>query len=261
MIENSQTYGVSPLEAAKKAGVTLITGAPVDDLTVDDGRVSRVQVTRGGKTSTVAARVAVVLASGDFSAGISLRDANLSLEAATALPINQDGLGLGHEFAIEHGAGTKNMDMLFGPQLRFPVPKKGGFLDRLATWKWLCQIEALIVGNVPTWMLKPVVKLLLVAWMSHTDDLFRSSAILVNSRGKRFGKDDKPASEPALQDGSTGFIVIGVSNAKKFDGDPHCISTAPGIAFAYFSGYGRGHPEFWVSVTKRTAHSLKPLGY
>ncbi|AVG24237.1 NAD(P)-dependent oxidoreductase [Pontimonas salivibrio] len=243
VIPNSKTYGVRLLEAAKRAGVTVITGAAVDDLTVDDGRVSGVQVTRGGKTSTVAARVGVVLASGDFSASRALRDANLSVEAATALPINQDALGLGHEFAIKHGAGTKNMDMLFGPQLRFPVPEKGGFLDRLPTWKWLCQIEAFIVGNVPTWMLKPVVKSLLVAWMSPTDDLFRSGGILVNFRGERFGQEEKPASELAMQEGSTGFIVIDESIAKKFNGDPHYISTAPGIAFAYFSDYKRGRPD------------------
>jgi fumarate reductase flavoprotein subunit len=243
VIPNSKTYAARLLEAANKAGVRVITGVSVDDLVVTDGRVSGVSVTRNGQQSTVTARVGVVLASGDFSASQALRDANLTVEAATALPINQDALGIGHQVAMKHGAGTKNMDMLFGPQLRFPTPEKGGFLDRLPTWKWLCQLEALIVGNVPTWVLKPVVKSLLVAWMSPTDDIFRSGGIIVNKAGKRFGKEEKPAAELAMQEGSSGYIIIDNTIAKKFDKAPHYISTAPGIAFAYFSDYKRGRPD------------------
>jgi fumarate reductase flavoprotein subunit len=156
--------------------------------------------------------------------------------------------------AIKHGAEAKNMNLLFGPQLRFPTPEKGGFLDRLPLWKWLCKLEALIVGNVPVWMLKPVVKSLLVAWMSPTDDLFKSGAILVNRSGVRFGAEERPAAELAMQDGSSGFIIMDEAIAKKFEAAPHYISTAPGIAFAYFSDYKRGRPDL-----VRSAKSLEEL--
>lgn len=254
VIPNSKTYAARLLEAAIKAGVTIVTNTAVNDLVVTDGRVTGVEVTHGGATHVITAKHAVVLASGDFSASRALRDAHLSVEAATALPINQSALGLGHSMAIKHGAGTKNMNMLFGPQLRFPTPEKGGFLDRLPLWKWLCKIEAIIVGNVPTWMLKPVVKSLLVAWMSPTDDLFKSGAILVNRAGNRFGREERPAAELAMQESSSGFIIMDQTVAKKFDTAPHYISTAPGIAFAYFSDYKRGRPDL-----VRTARSAEEL--
>lgn len=243
VIPNSKTYAARLLEAALKAGVTIKTSTAVQDLVVTGGRVSGVEVSHGGATHVITAKHAVILASGDFSASTALRDAHLSVEAATALPINQSALGLGHSIAIKHGAGTKNMDILFGPQLRFPTPEKGGFLDRLPLWKWLCKLEAIIVGNVPTWMLKPVVKSLLVAWMSPTDDLFKSGAILVNRAGERFGQEERPAAELAMQEASSGYIILDETIAKKFDSAPHYISTAPGIAFAYFSDYKRGRPD------------------
>ncbi len=254
VIPNSKTYAARLLEAAIKAGVTVVTNTVVNDLVVTNGKVTGVEVTRAGVTQIISATHGVVLASGDFSASRSLRDAHLTLEAATALPINQSALGLGHAMAIKHGAGTKSMNMLFGPQLRFSTPEKGGFLDVLPLWKWLCKIEALIVGNVPVWMLKPVVKSLLVAWMSPTDDLFKNGAILVNREGVRFGKEERPAAELAMQEGSTGFIILDESIAKLFESAPHYISTAPGIAFAYFSDYKRGRPDL-----VRSARSVEEL--
>lgn len=254
VIPNSKTYAARLLEAAVKVGVTIVTDTEVEDLVVSKGTVTGVSAMADGQRRVISATHGVVLASGDFSASRSLRDAHLTLEAATALPINQNALGLGHTMAIKHGAEAKNMNLLFGPQLRFPTPEKGGFLDRLPLWKWLCKLEALIVGNVPVWMLKPVVKSLLVAWMSPTDDLFKSGAILVNRSGVRFGAEERPAAELAMQDGSSGFIIMDEAIAKKFEAAPHYISTAPGIAFAYFSDYKRGRPDL-----VRSAKSLEEL--
>ena len=243
VIPNSKTYAARLVEGAKRAGVKIVTDAEAEDLIVNDGHVVGVKAVIAGSPAKIHAHKGVVLASGDFSASNALREANLSVEAATAIPINQNALGIGHTMAIKHGAGSKNMDQLFGPQLRFPTPEKGGFLDRLPTWRWLCQLEAAIVGTVPPWVLKPVVKSLLVAWMSPTDDIFRNGGVLLNTRGERFGREEKPAAELAMQDQSTGFIVIDTAIAEKFSRAPHYISTAPGIAFAYFPDYRRGRPD------------------
>jgi fumarate reductase flavoprotein subunit len=259
VIPNSKTYIVRLLEAAKKHGVTIVTNAQVGDLIITEGKACGVRYSNGGQELTAQSSGGVVLATGDFSGSKSLREKYLSDSAAKALPINQNALGIGHEIAVKHGASTLQMDRLFGPQLRFPTPSKGGFLNLLPTWKWLCKLEALIVNSVPTWVLKPVVKSLLVAWMSPTDAIFKSGGILVNQSGNRFGKESSPAAELAMQENCAGFIIIDETIAKKFNSAPNYISTAPGIAFAYFTDYKRGRPDLVTSAktVKELAATIK----
>jgi fumarate reductase flavoprotein subunit len=221
VIPNSKTYIVRLLEAAKKHGVKIVTNAQVSDLIITEGKVCGVRYSNGGQELSAHSSGGVVLATGDFSGSKTLREKHLSVSAAKALPINQNALGIGHEIAVKHGASTLQMDRLFGPQLRFPTP---------------------------TWVLKPVVKSLLVAWMSPTDAIFKSGGILVNQKGNRFGSEDSPAAELAMQEKCAGFIIIDEAIAKKFNSAPNYISTAPGIAFAYFSDYKRGRPDLVTSA-------------
>lgn len=243
VIPNSRTYIARLSEAAQRAGVTIITHAEADELLVEDDRVRGVRARVAGSRTEYRAERGVVLASGDFSGNAELRREHLSESAAAALPVNPDSLGLGHQLAAELGAELLRMDQLFGPQLRFPASPKPGPLDRLPLWRWLCRLEALVANNVPPAMLRPVVKSLLVSHMSPTDTMFRRGAILVNGDGVRFGAEEHPAQELALQPGGRGFLILDRRIADEFDTPPQHISTAPGIAFAYFSDYRKGRPD------------------
>jgi fumarate reductase flavoprotein subunit len=84
--------------------------------------------------------------------------------------------------------------------------------------------------------------------MSPTDAIFKSGGILVNQSGNRFGNESSPAAELAMQEKCAGFIIIDETIAKKFNSAPNYISTAPGIAFAYFTDYKRGRPDLVTSA-------------
>ena len=134
------------------------------------------------------------------------------------------------------------MDVVLGPQFRFPRAPKIGFTERLPSWSWLARIGAYYFAHAPSWMLKPVVTSLLVAHMSPSERLFEEGAILVDLDGARLSTEKAAVSLAQARD-ATGYIVFDERIAQRFMKYPYFISTAPGIAYAYFFDYERGRPD------------------
>jgi fumarate reductase flavoprotein subunit len=243
VIPNSRSYIARLASAARRAGVEVMLRTEAVRLLLDGDRVTGLQISGAGGRRQLWARRSVILASGDFSANATMRKEHLPEAAHGAIPINNGALGLGHQLAAEVGAELLRMDQLFGPQLRFPPPPKAGVIERLPLWRWLCWLEGLVVRNLPPAALRPVVKSLLVSHMSPSNALFAEGAILIDSSGARFGGEQAPADELSRRPDRRGFIVLDESVAAKFEHEPNYISTAPGIAFAYFSDYARGRPD------------------
>jgi fumarate reductase flavoprotein subunit len=244
VIPNSRSYIARLASAARRAGVEVMLRTEAVRLLLDGDRVSGLEISGSdGGRRQLEARRSVILASGDFSANATMRKEHLPESAHGAIPINSGALGLGHQLAAEVGAELLQMDKLFGPQLRFPPPPKAGVIERLPLWRWLCWLEGLVVRNLPPAALRPVVKSLLVSHMSPRNVLFAEGAILIDNSGGRFGGEHAPADELSRRPERRGFIVLDESVAARFEHEPNYISTAPGIAFAYFSDYVRGRPD------------------
>lgn len=243
VIPNSRAY-IARLEgAARRLGVGVTTGATDTGLITDDGRVVGVSVRVEGRERRIRARGGVILAAGDFSGNEEMRREFLPADAAAASPINPYASGDGQRLGIALGAAAKGMAVTFGPQLRFPEPVKPGLLSRLPTWRWLCKLEAAIVQRVPQSWLKPVVKSLLITWMSPSPEMFEQGTILVNRDGRRFCDERTSTGSLAFEPEGKGFLVLDSRIAAYFDVAPHAISTAPGIAFAQFNDYRRGRGD------------------
>ncbi len=198
VIPNSHAYITRLEKAARKLGVGILTGAGNTELISEDGRVVAVRVDVGGRSREVRAKGGVVLAAGDFSGNAEMRREFLPPDAAAASPINPHASGDGQRLAMALGAETRGMDVTFGPQLRFPEAPKPGVVSRLPTWRWLCRLEAAFVQRVPASWLKPVVRSLLITWMSPV------------TRDVRAGLDPgEPRWEPVLRR-AQGDRVVGV---------------------------------------------------
>ena len=231
------------LARCEAAGTVIVTDAAVTGLELDaDGRVTGVRYSIGTQTHTARARGGVVLASGDFSGNTVMRADNLPVAAARAMPINPDNDGDGFDLACQAGARLLNMDMIFGPQMRFPRADTAGFTEWLPTWPWLARLGAQFFMHAPAWLLKPLVSSLLIANMSPSDELFKAGAVLVDSQGRALDKS-RPAVAIAQTADRKGWIIMAASVADRFRAAPHFISTAPGIAFAYLGDYERGRPD------------------
>lgn len=241
-------------QAAQAAGLRIETGAGATRLLSDEaGAVRGVEYAKDGVTRTLRARRGVILATGDFSGNRDMRTAHLSAAACAATPINPHNTGDGHRLAAEVGAVFRNMDVIFAPQMRFPRSPTTGFTERLPTWTWLGRLGAQVFMRAPAWMLKPMVTSLLIANMSPSETLFAEGARLVDHRGHALDTA-KPTLAVAGAPGARAFIVLDDAIARRFGRFPYFISTAPGIAFAYFDDYRRGRPDL-----VRSAPSLDAL--
>lgn len=244
VIPNSRSYIARLAESARRAGVrVLLNTEAVRLLTDGDARVTGLRVSGPRGQRDLRARRGVILASGDFSGNATMRKEHLPEAAHGAIPVNENALGLGHQLAAEVGAALVRMDQLFGPQLRFPPPPGTGWIDRLPLWRWLCRLEGAVVRTLPPAALRPIVKSLLVSHMSPSNALFDAGAVLVDGSGIRFGEEQAPAADLSKRPEQRGFIVLDESIAAQFEREPNYISTAPGIAFAYFTDYAKGRPD------------------
>lgn len=206
------------------------------------GRVSGVEFLQGGRPCAAHATRGVVLAAGDFSGNDTMRQLHLPVAAARAIPINPLNVGDAHALAIRGGAAMRNMDYVFGPQLRFPRTDAPGIQDWFPSWPWLTRAAAAAVVRAPRWVLAGLVKSLLGANMSPSPVLFRAGAVLVDSAGRQLSTTD-PMQAVAGTDERTAYIVMNAQIADRFRRPPDCVSTAPGIAFAYMGDYERGRPD------------------
>ena len=259
VIPASRSYVSRLHEAARRLGVSILEGTAVVELLLEDGSVTgvRVQDPDTGRQREIRARRGVILAAGDFSGNPDMRRQFLPEAAAAALPINETANGDGHRLGISAGGVGRRMEVTFGPQLRFPPAPKPGIIDRLPDWKLLCRAQAALIQRLPTSALKPFVKSLLITHMSPTSAMFEAGAVLVNETGSRFCDERSSVAALSSQPRAKGFIVFDEAIAKKFDTPPHSISTAPGIAFAYFSDYRRGRPDLMFKAASSTEMAQK----
>jgi fumarate reductase flavoprotein subunit len=240
--------------AARLSGAVIQTGATTQELLQDaNRRVCGVSFRVDGQERRAIARGGVILASGDFSGNDAMRQTYLASGAARAVPLNPNNQGDGFSLVEPLKAALCNMDAIFGPQLRFRRASRLGLNELMPSWPWLARAAAIFFMHAPKWTLKPLVRSLMIANMSPSERLFEAGAVLVASTGQLLDSA-RPAQSVAHTEDRTAFIVMPAQIAKQFSSLPNYISTAPGIAYAFFNDYARGRPDLVHSA--ENANSL-----
>ncbi len=226
---------------------------PVEKLLREQGRVVGVRAgTREGEVE-FRARRGVVLAAGDYANSLATIAAFKSPRFAGIEGINPHATGDGHRLAQEAGAQLVNMDITYGPELRFVAPKVKSLLHRLPTHGPLARLMGRLTPLVPKFVLNAVIKRLLVTWQHPENALFDHGAILLNTDGRRFCDERVwPDREIAIaaQPGKVCFLLLDGALVEQYSRWPHFISTAPRIAYAYVADYERLRPD--VTARGRT---------
>src|SRR5204863_7795180 len=104
-----------------------------------------------------------------------------------------------------------NMDVTYGPELRFISPARAGFQSWLPASPWASRMLAAVARVLPAWALRAYIKRLLVTWQHPENALFDDGSILVNSSGQRFCNERQwPARELAVaqQSGKAGYLLL-----------------------------------------------------
>ncbi|MEY2622169.1 MAG: hypothetical protein RIT26_1989 [Pseudomonadota bacterium] len=231
------------LRACRRLGVQMACSAQVLELLGNaSDRVRGVRCRLNGQTLDLTARLGVILASGDFSGNAQMRQAHLSPAAARALPINPHNEGQMFELAQSVGARYTHMSHVFGPQMRFPSGPKPGLAEKMPDWPWLCHLSKWFFQYAPQSLKKLLIKPLLMSHMSPSEQLFKEGAKLIDRQG-RLLDHSQPAASIAMTPERQAFIVMPSHVAQRFNGQPHAISTAPGIAYAHLDDYRKGRPD------------------
>ena len=266
VVPNAKAYIATLHARLVRLGGEVKCDTAVIDLMMHEGRVIGVEVVehassmaiafaddgpakldpQGGQPGRYTARRGVILAGGDYSSATPLIERSIGARYGAIEGINPFAAGYGQILAERAGAELLNMDIAYGPELRF-VPTAGdGFMQLLPTSGPLARLMGRLLPLVPNFVIKRIVKRLLVSWQHPEDSILEDGAILVNREGRRFcnetvGKEREIA--VAQQPDKEAFILLDERLIKRYSAWPHFISTAPEIAYAYVDDYLRLRPD------------------
>lgn len=249
---NAKAYIAVLQSQVLRHGGQLICDAEVNSLTREGRRVTGATYRRHGQDHALVARLGVVLAAGDYSSAPDLIAKHRGEKFALVEGINPHASGDGHRLAEQVGANLVNMQITYGPELRFVASSRRPFTQLLPASGWAMRAIAHIVRWSPRWVLRAFIRRLLVTWQHPEDALFADGAILINQQGARFCNElDGPTREIAVaaQDNKQAYLLLDESLAHQYSQWPHFISTAPEIAYAYVRDYLRLRPDVAVAGT------------
>lgn len=246
VVPAARAYVYTLAERLRTLGGEIRCNAPVTRLIVEEGRVAGVVASCDGAEKTLRAVRGVVLAAGDYSGAPDLI-ARFKGEAYGRVEgINTNAHGDGHRLAESVGAPLVNMDVTYGPELRFIPSDKKSVLDRLPAGGVVRNLAGSLMPFAPKFMVNALIKQQLVSWQHPEDALFDDGAILVNQAGQRFCDETRtPDRELAIaeQAGGHAYLLLDAKLAERYRAWPHYISTAPEIAYAYVKDYLRLRPD------------------
>ena len=249
VVPNAKAY-IAMLQSRFVAlGGTIMTEARVDELMEENGKVIGVKANIKGTKKTIRARCGVVLAAGDYSNSPEIIAKYKGDRFAKIGGVNPYATGDGHLLASQVGAELQNMDVAYGPELRFIPPQKKPFSQLLPATGFPVKVMGWLLPLVPKVIINAMIKRLLVTWQHPEDRLFHHGAILINSKGERFCNEHaSPERELKMAEQPDGisYILLDQRLAQKYSAWPNFISTAPEIAYGYVKDYQRIRPDITV---------------
>jgi len=241
VVPNAKAYVAALQSRLTRLGGTLLCDARVVALNKDGSRISGVTVLLGDHEREFAARRGVVLAGGDYANSQALIERHKGKGFGLIRGINSYASGEGHLLAESVGARMVNMDVTYGPELRFVPPKDKPFFQQLLPAAGpLAWLAGRVLPLVPKFIINAYIKRLLVTWQHPENSLFDDGAILLNCKGQRFCNEKEwPEREIAIasQPSEFAYILLDQRLCERYSKWPNFISTAPKIAYAYVDDY------------------------
>lgn len=231
-------------------GGRVIFDADVRQILRGDDGVEGVLAQVDGSDRPFLARRGVVMAAGDYTNSPTLISRFKGERFSGVEGINPRSTGDGHLMCESVGAQLVNMDITYGPELRFVAPLgKRTFQQLLPSRGPLLGLAGKILPMMPKSIMSGLIRRLLVTWQHPEDALFDDGAILLNNRGERFCDERVPVERElaiADQPDKQCYILLDEALQVRYSEWPNFISTAPKIAYAYVQDYLRLRPDVAV---------------
>ena len=153
------------------------------------------------------------------------------------------------------------MDVTYGPELRFVPSDKASLRRWLPTRGPVARLIGSLAPRVPQWVVRAMIKRMLVSWQHPESALFDDGAILVNGEGKRFVNEKQtPEREIAVatQPEKQAYLLLDGQLVARYSSWPNFISTASDIAYAYINDYQRQRKD--ITTTGYTLEDVALRG-
>ena len=247
VVPGSKAYPYHLGRLCRSLGVNFRFSTRATSLRLSNGKVQGVEaIDANGDHVFFRASKAVVLSSGDYSAGRDLKMKLATPAAAACEAVNVTNTGDGHSMAMAIGAQVVNGDLVHGPIMRFIPPKQPTWIAKLPPHTWLGHAAVLAMTYLPNFLVRPILMSFITTALGPDPGLFKAGGVLINRRGQRFADEmNKPALALAEQDQGIGYIVLDASMASRFTAWPHFVSTAPNVAHAYLPDYRRNRRDVY----------------
>jgi succinate dehydrogenase/fumarate reductase flavoprotein subunit len=251
VVPGARAYIDTLASRLRRAGGTIRTGTRVTGLLWDGPRVTGVFAETDGERTELRAARGVILAAGDYANSAELIARFKGERFAAVEGINPHAEGDGHRLAEQAGAALLNMDVTYGPELRFVPPPHKTWQQRLPTTGPIAWLAGRLVAVVPQRLMTAFIRQLVVTWQHPENALFDDGAILVNRRGER-SCDERHSTERDLaiaqQPDKVAYLLLDARLIERYSRWPHFVSTAPRIAYAYVADYLRLRPDIAVAA-------------
>jgi fumarate reductase flavoprotein subunit len=253
VVPNAKAYIAALQGRLLRRGGRILCNARVAGLIRQANAVTGVDVITAAGRARFMARRGVVLAAGDYANSPELIARFKGAQFAHIEGINTHSTGDGHRLAEEAGAALVNMDITYGPELRFVPPPRKPFTQLLPASGPVAWLMGLGLPLTPRWIITRMIKRLLVTWQHPENALFADGAILINRRGERFTNEcASPEREVAIarQPDKIAYLLLDGRLVERYSQWPHFISTAPEVAYAYVADYRRMRPDVTATAER-----------
>lgn len=246
VLPGSKAYVQRLGRVARRRGVEIRTRTRALRPIERDGRVTGVECAGPDGRYDLHARRAVILAAGDFSGNAELKKRYLGPLEARVDAVNGTSTGDGIAIGLEAGGHVVNGDLALGPEIRFVPPKQKLLVQRISTNRLLASMMKAAVAIMPDAVMRRVIMAFATTYLAPTTGIYGLGAMLVNQRGDRFVDErDRPWDALADQPDGIGWIIVDSRVAATLNTQPHYVSTAPGIAYAYLDDYRNSRKDIF----------------
>jgi fumarate reductase flavoprotein subunit len=246
VVPNAKAYIATLQARLLRLGGTILCSARARELSREGSRIAGVVAEIGEEPVSFRAARGVVLATGDYANSPELIARHKAAEFAAIQGIDETATGDGHRLAESVGAKLVNMDVTYGPEIRFVPPPHKSISQLLPARGLPARLMGRMMPLVPKFLVHAMIKRLLVTWQHPENGLLDDGAILINAHGERFTNERVgPDREVAIanQPDKICYLLLDERLIQRYSAWPHFISTAPKIAYAYVEDYLRLRPD------------------
>jgi succinate dehydrogenase/fumarate reductase flavoprotein subunit len=256
VLPTSGSYVYHLTRAARADGVDIRLNMRAQRIVLDGDAVKGVEAQDGPEgTVFFTARHGVVLAGGDYSGSAEFKARYGSQALARVPAVNETNTGDCQRMVMEIGGEVLNGDLILGPVMRFAPPAHKKLHQRIPPWKPLTRVMAWMLRHLPAAAVRPLVMQFMTTVLGPQPELFADGVLLVDSEGRRIEPIEGSLGKAvAAAPQRSAWLIFDARQALRYSAPPHAVSTAPGIAWAYFSDYVRTRPDL-----HKTAGSVQDL--